>query len=448
MKSTIDAIHARFRNAHPDHYLIAKGMATVALFVFLGKIAGAAKEMVVAARFGVSGTVDAYLFISSFVNWPVSLWFSVLSIVLIPLAARIRKNSPAELSRFRAELLGLTLLIGLILTLLFWIGLTLLMNSRCTGLSSSTVTLALHMVPRLVMVLIFGMLISLFSAWTLSSGRHVNTLLEGVPPLTILIFLLVFHTGGAEPLVWGTLAGFFFQAICLIVSLAWRGEIEKPRFACRSSQWYAFWHGFGIMIAGQTVMSFIGIIDQFFAGHLGAGAIASIGYANRVLILLLSLGALAVSRATLPIFSRLQAEGSQSHRVAIHWVRFLFMLGLITMIISWWLAPWILKLIFERGAFTSQNTQVVTEIFRYGLPQIPFYFAGLVLVSFLASQRKYKLIAIGAAINLIVKTAANFAFVPFMGTGGILAATAAMYMVSFIMLYFFVTISIKNWRAE
>ena len=27
--------------------------------------------------------------------------------------------------------------------------------------------------------------------------------------------------------------------------------------------------------------------------------------------------------------------------------------GVVTLIISWWLAPWIVKLLFERGAFTA-----------------------------------------------------------------------------------------------
>jgi len=437
MKFIINPIRERFRRAHPDHYLIAKGMAWVILFVFFGKIAGAVKEMAVAARYGISGTVDAYLFIFNLVTWPVGIWFGILTVVLIPLVARIRKDSPAELSRFRAELLGLTLLIGAVLALLFWIGLPILMNSRYTGLPSSTVTIAIHMVPRLALLALLGVLVSLFSAWTLSAGRHVNTLLEGVPALTILIALLVFYNGGAEPLIWGTLVGFIFHVLCLVVSLAWRGEIEKPRFALQSPQWSVFWQGFGVMLVGQILISFTGIIDQFFAGHLGAGAIASIGYANRILSLILSLGALAVSRATLPIFSRTQAEGGQSHRVAIHWVRILFILGLIAMVISWWLAPSILKFIFERGAFTATDTKAVTEIFRYGLVQLPFYFAALVLVSFLASRQKYMFIAIASGGNLLVKLAANFALIPFMGVKGILAATAVMHMGSFAMFYFF-----------
>ena len=85
-------IRKRISNAHPDHHAIARGMAWVALFVFLGKLAGAAKEMTIAYRYGVSDQVDAYLFIYNLISWPVGVWSSILTIVLVPLAARIRQD--------------------------------------------------------------------------------------------------------------------------------------------------------------------------------------------------------------------------------------------------------------------------------------------------------------------------------------------------------------------
>jgi peptidoglycan biosynthesis protein MviN/MurJ (putative lipid II flippase) len=262
--------------------------------------------------------------------------------------------------------------------------------------------------------------------------------LEGVPALVITLVLLAFPAGGVEPLVWGTLAGFAFHLAGLAFPLARRGEIEAPRFSHQSPQWPAFWQGFGAMLVGDILISFIDIIDQFFAAHLDTGAIATLSYANRILALILGLGATAVGRATLPVFSRAQAlGGDQGRRVATHWMRLLLMLGVIAMIVGWWLVPWMVKVLFERGAFTAQDTQTVTEILRYGLMQVPFYFAALVLVSFLASQRKYKLITINAGFNLLVKIGGNFTLIPFLGINGIVTATSVMQMFSFAMLYGF-----------
>lgn len=331
---------SRLRDAHPDHHAIARGMAWVALFVLLGSVARAAKEVAIAYRYGISAEVDAYLFVFNLMNWPVAVWLSVLTVVLVPLAARIQQNASAELPRFRSELLGLTLLLGLALAFLGWLGLPFLLRSSWTGLPDATVAVAITITPTLTLLAPMGVVISLFSAWMLAAGRHANTLLESVPALAILITLLASPIGGVEQLVWGTLAGFAFHLACLAVPLARQDEIEAPRFTRQSQQWAPFWQGFGIMLAGQALMSFTGIIDQFFAAHLGTGAIATLSYANRILALILGMGATMVSRATLPVFSNAQAQGGeQVHRVATHWMRLMFALGVVTMLVSGLLAP-------------------------------------------------------------------------------------------------------------
>jgi len=426
----------RLRNAHPDHHAIARGMVWVALFVLLGSLARAAKEMAIAYRYGVSAEVDAYLFVFNLLSWPVGVWFSVLTVVLVPLAARIRQDASAELPHFRSELLGLTLLLGLALAFLGWLGLPLLLHSSWTGLPQTTLAFAIDMVPMLVLLAPLGVIISLFSAWMLAAGRHANTLLESVPALAILVALLAFPGGGAEPLIWGTLAGFAFHLVSLAVPLTRQGEIEAPRFTRQSPQWTPFWQGFGIMLAGQALMSFIGIVDQFFAAHLGTGAIATLSYANRILALILGMGAMAVSRATLPVFSRALAQGGkQVHRVATHWVRLLFALGVVAMVVSWWLAPWGVKLLFERGAFTAQDTVIVAEVLRYGLTQLPFYFAGLVFVSYLSSRGLYIWLFWSGVIGLCFKSLGNALFIPVYGIGGIALATAFMYATNFVFFW-------------
>lgn len=60
----------RLREAHPDHHAIARGMAWVALFVLLGSVARAAREVAIAYRYGVSAEVDGYVISCQLVSWP------------------------------------------------------------------------------------------------------------------------------------------------------------------------------------------------------------------------------------------------------------------------------------------------------------------------------------------------------------------------------------------
>ncbi len=118
----LNTLGTRFRAADPHHLAILKGMLTVAVFTLVGKLMSAAKEMVVAYRYGISAEVDAYHFLYNLISWPVGIWCSVLTAVLVPLAARMRESASDELPHFRSELFGFTLLLGGGLALLAWLG--------------------------------------------------------------------------------------------------------------------------------------------------------------------------------------------------------------------------------------------------------------------------------------------------------------------------------------
>lgn len=143
----------RIRAMDPNHHAIAGGRAWVALFVLLGSIARAAKEIAVAYRDGVSGEVDAYLFVFNLVTSPIAVWFRVLTAVLVPLAARMRQGAAAELPRFRSKGLGLALLLGPVLGFMGWLGSPLLLRVSWIGLPSDTVSLTVNMTPALTLLL-------------------------------------------------------------------------------------------------------------------------------------------------------------------------------------------------------------------------------------------------------------------------------------------------------
>lgn len=407
-------------------------MLSVMAFVVLAKLVAMLKEMAVAWRYGVGEVLDGYLFVFNLVSWPVSVWLSVLAVVLVPLATRFRREDAASLSVFRAELLGLTLLIGVVLALVAWLGLPVLLRADWLGLAPGVRVIALEAVPLLALVPLIGLPIGLYSVWMLSRERHANTLYEGLPALGILLAIVLLPFDGLAPLLWGTLAGMAFQLAAVVVPSARAREVGMPGFSRTSPHWPAFWLGFGIMMLGQAIMSLTTVIDQFFVAGLGSGAISTLGYANRVMALILGLGATAVSRATLPVFSRMQGEVGReaTRRMAIRWSGVMFLLGVAAVMLVWPLASWGIALLFERGTFSATDTGKVAELLRYGLIQIPAYFSGIVLVSWLSSESRYGVLLVCAILSLIVKFAANIILIDSFGLIGVQLSTALMYCTS------------------
>jgi len=406
---------------------IATGFVWVALFVLVGKLAGAAKEMAIAWRYGVSDTVDAYVFVFNLATWPVSLWFGVLTVVLVPLVIRVRYESPEQLPRFRAELLALTIAFGLVALGLAYLVLPYLLRSNLAGLSPAVAEAAVSMVGPLAWLLPLGTVISFFSAWTMACGKHRNTLLEAATALAILAALLLPEGWVPEPLVWGTVIGYLLHLIGLAFPLASSDEVSVPKFGFKSTAWPAFWGGMRLMVLGQALMSLTAVIDQFFAAHLESGSIATLNYANRIMALVLGIGAVAISRATLPVFSEAIASG-QVHRLAWRWAKWMFLCGLIVPAVLWPLADWVVKLLFQRGAFSEANTAQVAELLQLFLLQVPFYFFGLVMVSALSSRKDYFALTLSGIIGVLIRPLVNAVLVPRIGIEGVAVSAAVGYM--------------------
>lgn len=431
------------------HNRIARGFLWVSFFVVIGKLAGAGKEMAVAWRYGVSEKVDAYVFIVSLVNWPVAVWFSVLSVILIPLVIKHKQDDASTLQSFGAEILGLTLVLGAVLAGVAWWGIPVLLASGWVGFSEEVLEQAFAMVSPLVLLLPIGCVVSLFSVWMMACGRHRNTLLEALPALAILVALVLPIGWIPEPLVWGTLGGTALQLAGLGWYLRRAGELHVPVFAMQSSVWLGFWGGFGIMVIGQVMSSFAGLIDQFFAANLGEGAVSTLSYANRILALILGIGAAAIGRATLPIFSEARVTPDVEVKVlAMTWAKWMFIAGLGIAVFTAVGASAIVELLFERGEFTSENTRSVAAVFSYSLFQIPFYFGALVLVSALASGGHYALIALSGVMNLFIKVGMAYLLVRQFQLIGLVLATSAMYASSAVLLYFAVRWSTHRGNDE
>lgn len=407
----------------------------MAFFLLLGKAVGAVKEMAVAYRYGVSDVVDAYQFTLTMANWlPVTLVGS-FSVVLIPVLVRSRHGDARLHGRFLGELQGWAWLVGAAIAVGLAFAWPLVLGLAGRGLSPSVHHMSELLVLGFAPAALFTVWTGLSAARLRAHERHINTLLDSVPAFMIMLWVLAAPAGaGVVPLLWGTLLGYALQSL-LVEWLAHRADAVpvRPHLRRQAPQWSSLAAAVGIMLVGQLAMSFVAPIDQYTAAQLGQNANATLGYAARLLSLLIGLGAASVGRAALPVLSDVQARGDAAYArvMALKWSLVMLLIGAVVVLLGWWLAPWGVSLLFERGAFTARDTLLVAHVLRWGLLQIPFYFGVLILVQLLASQNRYGWMAAIAVINFGVKAWMNTVFAPRMGVAGIMLATGVMYALSY-----------------
>ena len=189
-------LRARFSAIHQDHHRIARAAGRVAFFLVIGKMAGALKEMAIAYRYGMSPEVDAYQFTMTLTTWlPVTV-VGVLSVVLIPVLVALNKKTPKEKTSFVREFQGWLLLLGLalvVLTICAWPEILKQLGASLSAeVQGMTTSLLWAFAPGALLTLFVG-----FSAARLrAQERHINTLLDSVPALVLLVWLALPHCYG------------------------------------------------------------------------------------------------------------------------------------------------------------------------------------------------------------------------------------------------------------
>ncbi|MFM0137929.1 murein biosynthesis integral membrane protein MurJ [Caballeronia grimmiae] len=443
MISQFAALKNRLLQLHPDHLRAARGMARVAIFVLLGRCAGAAKEMVIAYRYGISNVVDAYQITLTLVSWLPAACSAVFAIVLVPVFVDLRRESADEETRFLGELLTWAIVVGVVFTAIIYIVWPYVINFMAGNLSAQTREMAHHMMIVMAPIGVLIMVVTAYSTRLQSRERHIATLLDGLPAvMTLLLVLFVTGNNAMTPLMYGTLLG--YMALVLVLwPLAGKveGRYSRLSLTFRSRRWQPIYHAVRVYMLGQLVVCCSPAIDQYFVAHLGDGAVATLGYANRVFGLLLSMGALAIAQGTLPVLSDILGKDdvNRARHTALQWSLLALGAGAAAAVIAYPLAPWVVEVLFQRGAFTAQNTVLVADLMRYALVQLPFYFASLVMMNLLSVEGRYKDMAIVTALGFAVKVVANALLTRWIGMPGVLVATGFMHAT-----VFFVTMMITR----
>lgn len=416
-----------------DSRIIVRGIIWVFAFVFVGKLIGAGKEIIVASKFGINVEIDAYLFLLSLCVWPIGILFGVLTVVLVPLVRRaVEENvNSHELNQFLKELLGYIIVTSIILGLLGYIFIKCWLHSRFCDLPYSTIEIGERILPYLAPLLPLAMVISLFSAWMIAAGRHSNTLMEAIPALVIGLVLLPSRST-VVLLAAATLLGYMVHLAVLVLANRNGGCSLVPSLTRHSRYWSVFLRGAGLVLLGQIFIGTIPIVDQFFAAKIGGGNIATLSYATRIWGLLLGIGATAITRATLHVFAAVGTRNrSQATRtLARNWAIALFIGGTVLASAGWMGSTSIVRVLFERGEFGESETAAVATVLKWGLIQMPFYFSSLIWVSLISGQQRYSVLIFSGISGLAVKVAANYLFIGSLGASGIALSWTFVYAVN------------------
>jgi putative peptidoglycan lipid II flippase len=200
------------------------------------------------------------------------------------------------------------------------------------------------------------------------------------------------------------------------------------------------------LVMSAMLMSSSSVIDQAMAAWLGPGSVAALNYGNKIPAFLAGMGATALGTAVLPHFSRLVVVGdivSLRHTIKTY-TRWILAISVPCAVVFIAGSEWIVKLVFERGAFRPEDTLIVARIQQMYLLQVPFFVVGILAVRVLVAMSKNHLLTLMSVINLVVNVIGNIVFMRWLGVSGIALSTSVVYMVSMTMILIFVAKTLRD----
>jgi putative peptidoglycan lipid II flippase len=268
-----------------------------------------------------------------------------------------------------------------------------------------------------------------------------------LPPLSIVACLfLLGKAWGIYTLAVGTVTGVALQAAVLGRLLRVRGIRLEPR-------WYG-WHPSLQQVVGQyapalaatLLMGSTELVDQSMAAMLAPGSVAALNYARKIVSLFIVVGATPLGTAALPYFSQMVAK--QDWSGCRHTLRvYSRSIALVTVPITLGLVVFshsLIRIVFQRGAFTAVDTRVVSQVQAFLSLQIPFYFLAQLGVRFISALKRNWVLMVIAGVNMIDNIVFNLILMRYLGVAGIALSTSFVYLISCTLVY--ASIAKSLWR--
>ena len=290
----------------------------------------------------------------------------------------LEKNQAEEAKKLHHSFFSLLFSLSLILTLLGvlfmpWIIRALFENSpygQIPGKLEKTI-----LVGRIVFsYLFFVSLYSYFMSVAQVFGRFfVPALAPAFFNLSLIFFALLPQKWWPFPsmaLAWGVLLGGVLQLIpvwYLMKKLKWSPRLWSPRlsFQKNSALFKLLKRVFPSMLA-LSGLSFIGLINVYFAGKLEEGANSYIYYADRLMEFPRSLIAVSLGTALIPELTRQYTNNNREalKKTLNYYLRFLLFLSLPFALLFGLQADFIIQLLFGRGQFDQSSVGQTAEVLK------------------------------------------------------------------------------------
>ncbi len=399
------------------------------------------KEFVLAAVFGRSDAMDAYLLAFLLPNLIINLIAESMNQALLPTYVRVRIQEGKEAAQklFANATLALVALLSLI-TVMLIVGLHPLLPLLAPHFSTVKLQTATQLGLVMLPVIVFIGIASNSAAVLNTLDRFAwPSLAQAFIPVSIVVGALIFgHEFGIQAVAIATLAGASIYAVSMVLHLQLQGVKFQLRWTSGVSGTVEVFRQYVQVMLSALVANAGLLVDQTMTMLLPAGSLSALVYAGRVVSVPMAMLAGVISTAITPYFSRLiaQRDWQACRKTMRQWTWLMAAASLLPTAVFILFAKPIIRIAFEHGAFNAADTAVVAPILMMYAIQVPFYVVSRVQYRFIIAMRRTDIAFYCGTVNLALDVVLNIVLMRYWGVAGIALSTSLWTVFTFFFLFY------------
>ena len=427
---------------------LVKKFMTVGGATLGSRVFGFARETLMAAALGTGPMADVFYAAFRFPNLFRRLFAEgAFNAAFVPLFAKeIEANGVDGAKRFSEEVFGVLFTVLMLITIVMELSMPLLVQwVIAPGFSddpvkySLTVRLAAVMFPYLMCMSLTAMLSGMLNSLHHFFAAAIAPVFLNILMIGALLWAL--YTG-ADPaltawyLSWSVLAAGVLQMAVVYAGVRHAGiklSFKLPRFTPNVKRLL-------VLAVPAAVTGGITQINQLIGQAIASGkegAIAALQYADRIYQLPLGVVGVAVGVVLLPELARALKAGhmKEAGNIQNRSMEFVLFLTLPAAAALWVLSDEIIRVLYERGAFTQENTTVIAAILAiYGIGLPGFVMIKALQPGFYAREDTRTPMRF-TGISVVINSALAISLFPILAERGIAIAEAAAGWINTVLLF-------------
>ena len=406
-----------------------RSLFTVSSYTALSRVLGFVRDIFIAKYLGSTVTADAF-----FVAFRLPNFFrrvlaeGAYSAALIPVFSGvvIDSKNDKEAADFVENTMSFLLCVTVALTIISYFGMPYIIQILAPGFTDNKVAfnLAVHFGKIIFPYLIFISLVA-----------HFTSILNISFILSLFILTSQLPSAG-HALSYGVLIGGLFQFLFMYRAVLnfYRPRIILPKLNARMKNFFTL---FMPGIVGSGVVQLNIIIGTVIASLLPIGAISHIYYADRLNQFPLAIFGIAMGIVLLPSLSKAIKKNNQDEIQTIQnrSLEFCLLISIPSAVGLYILSEPIIYILFERGAFVSNDTLYTSRVLSMFALGLPAYILIKVLVTCFFAREDTRIPLYVSVVSVAVNIILSLIFIQLMREMGIALATAISAWLNVLLLY-------------